>query len=137
MRRGSTPTEMDPVTFLLAALLSTSSVVVTEDDLTLPDGCRPAQVTQVLNGHFGTRAVHLDEVIVGYANGLGQIEFAATVAGRRAHGKGAIDCEARSIVAFGFGPETGRLTPLCRPRPPHRTHATPACVRHRTGAPTP
>jgi hypothetical protein len=119
---------MDPVALLLATLLA-SPVAVTEDDVTLPDGCRPAQVTQVLNDHFGTHAVHVDEVIVGYSNGLGQIEFAATVAGRRAHGKGAVDCPTRSIVAFGFGPQPGRVAPLCRPRPPRRTHATLACVR--------
>jgi hypothetical protein len=122
---------MDPIALLLTALLA-SPVVVTEDDPTLPDGCRPAQVAQVLNGHFGTPAVQLDEVIVGYANGLGQIEFAATVAGRRVHGKGAIDCAARSVVAFGFGPESERHAPLCRPRPERRTHATVACVRHWT-----
>jgi hypothetical protein len=123
---------MDPVALLLTALLAASPVAVTEDDLTLPDGCRPAQATQVLNGHFGTPAVRLDEVIVGYANGLGQIEFAATVAGGRVHGKGAIDCAARSIVALGFGREAERHAPLCRPSPERRTHATLACVRHWT-----
>lgn len=122
---------MDPIALLLATLLASVPVVVTEDDTMLPDGCRPAQAAQVLTTHLGTTGVHLDEVIVGYANGLGQIEFAATVGGRRAHGKGAIDCPARSVVAFGLGPESEPVSPLCG-RPPRRTHATVACVRHWT-----
>jgi hypothetical protein len=118
-----------PAAVLLVTLLATAPVVVTDDDTTLPDGCRPAQVAETLHARFGTPAVHVDEVIVGHANGLGQIEFSATVAGRRAHGKGALDCPARSIVAFGMGPEPGRIGPLCPP-PPRRTRATIACARH-------
>jgi hypothetical protein len=120
---------VDPLTLLLTVVLTTTPVVVTEDDTTLPDGCRPAQVAQTLQARFGTPAVHVDEVIVGHANGLGQIEFSATVAGQRAHGKGAVDCPSRSIVAFGMGPEPGPIGALCPP-PPRRTHATVACVRH-------
>jgi hypothetical protein len=119
---------VDPLTLLLATLLATTPVIVTDDDTTLPDGCPPAQVAQTLQARFGTPAVHVDEVIVGHANGLGQIEFSVTVAGRRAHGKGALDCPARSIVAFGMGPEPGRIGRLC-PLPPRRTRATVACVR--------
>ena len=117
---------MDPVTFLLTALL-TGAPVVTEDDLTLPDGCRPAQAAQTVQAFVGP-AVHFDEVIVGYANSVGQLEFSATINGRRAHGKGAMDCAARSVVAFGIGPEDDH--PTARLCPPARTHATVACVRH-------
>ena len=94
--------------------------------LTLPQGCRPAQALQA---HLGTDRVHFDEVIVGYANSLGQLEFSATVNGRRAHGKGALDCPTPRIVAFGLGTETGTVAKLCPP-PPRRTHAIVACVRH-------
>ena len=116
---------MDPFALLLSALLA-GPVVVTGDDPGLPDGCRPAQAVQALRAHVGP-AIRFDEVIVGYANGLGQIEMSATVAGLRAHGKGAIDCHTRSVVAFGIGPEPEPVARLC---PQARTHATVACVRH-------
>ena len=118
---------MDPLTLLLTALLA-GPVVVTEDDATLPDGCRPAQVAQRLHAQVGN-AVRLDEVIVGYGNGLGQVELDGRAAGSRVHGKGALDCASGAIVAFGFGPVEGRIAPLCPP-PPRRTHAIVACVRH-------
>ena len=119
---------MDPLTLLVTALLATTPVV-TDDDTTLPQGCRPAQAAQALQAHLATSKVHVDELIVGHGNGLGQIEFAATVQGRRAHGKGALDCATRRVVALGLGPETERLATLC-PAPPRPTHATVACVRH-------
>jgi hypothetical protein len=118
---------VDPITLLLTALLA-GPVVVTEDDPTLPQGCHPAQVAQRL--HAQVNAVHLNEMIVGYGNGLGQVELDGRAAGSRVHGKGALDCATGAIVAIGFGPEEGRIARLCPPPPKPRTHATVACVRH-------
>jgi hypothetical protein len=117
---------VDPLSLVVAALLATTPVTVTEDDLTLPAGCRPSQAVRALQHHVGP-AVHFDEVIVGYANGLGQLEFSASAAGTLAHGKGAMDCATGQIVAFGLGYGSERDARLC---PPARTHATVACVRH-------
>jgi hypothetical protein len=94
---------------------------VTEDDPSLPAGCRPAEVARVVMA----RDPRLTEVIVGYANGLGQIEFRL---GRGVVGKGAVDCEERRIVAWGAGASDEQLAPLCRPAA--ATGAVLACVRH-------
>jgi hypothetical protein len=58
-------------------------------------------------------------VIVGFANGLGQIEFRAS---DRLVGKGAIACETRKVVAIGLGAEHERMAPLCA--------GGRACARH-------
>jgi len=104
----------------------------------LPSGCRPAEVASLLDelfdalnrGHRAAaaallvdremlamlerpaarRPLRLQSVIVGFANGLGQIEFRA--AGRLG-GKGAVDCETRRLVAIGLGAEHERMAPLC------------------------
>jgi hypothetical protein len=111
---------------------------VADDDPTLPRGCRPAEVARLLHMLFdalnrgddraaaalvldremldvvergaGGRRLTLRAVIVGYANGLGQIEFSAA---GRLHGKGAVQCESRRLVAVGLGFERARLAPLC------------------------
>jgi hypothetical protein len=73
---------------LIAGLIAAApgpAVVVTDHDASLPNGCRPAQVARVLLA----RDARLTEVIVGYANGLGQLEFRL---GGNLVGKGAIDC---------------------------------------------
>jgi hypothetical protein len=99
------------------------AVVVTEHDPSLPPGCRPAEVAQMLLA----RHPDLTEVIVGYAHGLGQIEFRF---GRNGIGKGAVDCERRRFVALGAGPaDPPRLPPVCE-RPGHAAGAVLACVRH-------
>jgi hypothetical protein len=108
--------------FAAAALPAPAGVVVTEDDPSLPPGCRPADVARLARA----RDPRLTEVIVGYANGLGQIEF--RLGGRR-RGKGVVDCEERRIVAWGAGPSSGEpVVPLCRPA--GGTAAVRACVRH-------
>ncbi len=127
-------------------------VIVTEDDRSLPPGCRPAEVARLLGDLFdalnrgdeeaaaalvvdqemlvllkrpaGDRPLRLRAVIVGFANGLGHIEFRAE--GQRL-GKGAVDCETRRVVAIGLGAEHERMAPLCG-RPPKG--AALACVRH-------
>ena len=140
--RDRSPTRVEPGT----------RVVVTEDDRSLPTGCRPAEVAGLLDELFDAitradeeaaaalvvdremlallkrpeadRPLRLRAVIVGFANGLGQIEFRAT--GRRI-GKGAVDCETRRFVAIGLGAEHERMAPLCgRPR----GDAALACVRN-------
>jgi hypothetical protein len=106
---------------------------------TLPSGCRPPQVAGLLTELFDAlnrrdrqtagalvidpailtrlrraatgRPLRLQAVIVGYGNGLGQIEFRAA---GRLEGKGAVDCEARRLVAVGLGREQTRMAPLCR-----------------------
>jgi hypothetical protein len=116
---------VDPLTVLLTALLATQPVVVHDGDAN-PHGCHPEQAVHALRHHLGP-AVRFDEVIVGYANGLGQLEFSATVAGVEAHGKGAMQCDTQAIVAFGLGPAGGlRVARLC---PPARAHAMVACAR--------
>ena len=133
---------------------SPSGVAVTEDDPSLPRGCRPAEVAGLLRGLFdalnrGDRSaaaalvidpemlaqlersaaghpLRLRAVIVGLGNGLGQIEFRA--AGRLI-GKGAVDCGTRKIVAIGLGRERIRMAPLCD-RAPRAAGASVACVRH-------
>ena len=134
---------------------SASGIVVTEDDRSLPRGCRPAEVAGLLRGLFdalnrGDRAaaaaarvidpemlaqlersadghpLRLRAVIVGLGNGLGQIEFRA--AGRLI-GKGAVDCQTRKLVAIGLGRERIRMAPLCD-RAPGAAGASVACVRH-------
>jgi hypothetical protein len=71
--------------------------------------------------------LQLRAVIVGYAHGLGQIEFRA--APGRLIGKGAVQCEERRFAAVGLGAEHPgiRMAPLCG-RPPGQ--AVLACVRH-------
>jgi hypothetical protein len=131
-----------------------SGVVVTEDDRSLPRGCRPAEVAALLGELFDAlnrgdrsaaaarvidpemlvhverpaagRPLQLRAVIVGLGNGLGQIEFRA---GGRLVGKGAVDCETRKLVAIGLGRERTRMAPLCD-RAPGAAGATVACVRH-------
>jgi hypothetical protein len=129
-------------------------VVVSEDDPSLPRGCRPAEIAGLLGelfdalnrGHVDAaralvidpqmlpllerpaagRPLRLRAVIVGLGNGLGQIEFRA--AGGLV-GKGAVDCEARRFVAVGLGVERARMAPLCGRRA--RGQGAPlACVRH-------
>jgi hypothetical protein len=103
-------------------------VAAIEDDTSLPPGCRPVEVAQLLDGLFDAlnrrdddaaaalvadrellallerpaagRPLRLVAVIVDFANGLGQIEFRAA---DRLVGKGAIDCETRKVVATGLG----------------------------------
>ena len=106
---------------LFAAVPAPAGVLVTEDDPSLPRGCRPAEVARVVMA----RDARLTEVIVGYANGLGQIEVRL---GRGVVGKGAVDCEERRIVAFGTGATHVQLAPLCHPAA--ATGAVLACVRH-------
>ena len=109
---------------LLAGLLAAvpaPGVLVTEDDPSLPSGCRPAEVARVVMA----REPRLTEVIVGYANGLGQIEIRL---GPGVSGKGAVDCEEGRIVVLGAGATHEQLAPLCRP--PAATAAVLACVRH-------
>jgi hypothetical protein len=116
-------------------------------DRSLPSGCRPAEVARLLDELFDAlnrrdhevaaalvidremltllerpaagRSLRLVAVIVGFGNGLGQIEFRAA---RRLVGKGAIDCETRRFVAIGLGAEHERMAPLCDGRR--------ACARH-------
>jgi hypothetical protein len=138
----------------LRAADSASGIVVTEDDRSLPRGCRPAEVAGLLRGLFdalnsGDRAaaasrvidtemlaqlersadgrpLRLRAVIVGLGNGLGQIEFRA--AGRLI-GKGAVDCQTRKLVAIGLGRERTRMAPLCD-RVTVDAGASVGCVRH-------
>jgi len=108
---------------LFAAAPTPAGVLVTEDDRSLPPGCRPAEVARVVMA----RDPRLTEVIVGYANGLGQIEFRM---GARIVGKGAVDCEERRLVAWGAGAShEQQVPPLCE-RPAGATAAVLACVRH-------
>ena len=116
-------------------------------DGSLQSGCRPAEVARLLDELFDAlnrgdhevaaalvidremltllerpaagRSLRLVAVIVGFGNGLGQIEFRAA---RRLVGKGAIDCETRRLVAIGLGAEHERMAPLCDGRR--------ACARH-------
>jgi hypothetical protein len=129
-------------------------IVVTEDDRSLPSGCRPAEVARLLDELFdalnrgdehavaalvvdremlallarpaASRPLRLRAVIVGYANGLGQIEYRAA---DRLLGKGAVDCETRRVVAIGLGAEHERMAPLCGGRRPPDGTAL-ACARH-------
>jgi hypothetical protein len=94
-------------------------VVVNDRGSRLPSGCRPAEVARLLN------ELRLRAVIVGYANGLGQIEFRAA---GRLHGKGAVDCETGRLVAVGLGLERERMAPLCG-RPHRPVAAALACAR--------
>lgn len=91
--------------------------------------------------HRRHERLQLREVIVGYANALGQIEYKLT---RRAddlrrrgittsgvEGKGAVDCERRRVVVWSMGmvsrdTETGRLCP--RPATAEKQAAV-ACSR--------
>lgn len=128
-------------------------IVVTEDDPSLPRGCGPAEVAARLEELFevahrgdweAVRAMLVDPgmvesveasakpsrlrlraVIVGYANGLGQIEL--EVVGRR-YGKGALQCETGKFAAIGVGadPHPG-FAPVCGGEP---RGAVLACVRH-------
>jgi hypothetical protein len=119
----------------------------TEAQRSLPGGCRPAEVARLLDQLFDAlnrndrraaaalvidremlarlaqpaagRPLRLRAVIVGFANGLGQIEFRAV---GRLVGKGALDCETRRFVAIGLGAEHERMAPLCGGRL--------ACARH-------
>jgi hypothetical protein len=128
-------------------------VAVTERGSRLPPGCRPAEVAGLLGELFdalnradrqraralvldpemlglierpaGGHPLRLRAVIVGYANGLGQIEFRAA---GRLHGKGAVDCETRRLVAVGLGLEREHMAPLCGPSQ-HPARATLACAR--------
>jgi hypothetical protein len=129
-------------------------VVVTEDDRSLPRGCRPAEIAGLLGDLFDAlnrgdvdaagalvidrqmlpllerpaagRPLRLQAVIVGLGNGLGQIEFRA--AGGLI-GKGAVDCATRRLVAVGLGVKHVRMAPLCGPRSRGKGAAL-ACVRH-------
>jgi hypothetical protein len=97
---------------------ATGPVTVTREDAVLPAGCRPAEVATLVARRLEAhpRRLHLVEVAVGYANGLGQVELkAADPGGARAEGKGAVDCEARRIVAFGVGviPSDQTTAPVC------------------------
>ncbi len=113
----------------------------------LPSGCRPAEVARLLDELFDAlnrhdeeaaaallidremlarlgrppagRPLRLQGVIVGFANGLGQIEFRGA---GRLQGKGAVDCETRRFVAIGLGAVHERMAPLCGGRL--------ACARH-------
>jgi hypothetical protein len=105
---------------LFAAAPAPPGVLVTEDDPSLPRGCRPAEVARVVMA----REPRLTEVIVGYANGLGRIEIRL---GPGVIGKGALDCEDGRIVALGAGATHERLAPLCPPAA--ATGAVLACVR--------
>jgi hypothetical protein len=111
---------------LIAGLIAAApgpAVVVTDHDASLPSGCRPAEVARVLIA----RDPRLTEVIVGYANGLGQLEF--RLEGNLV-GKGAIDCEERRIVAWGAGASDERRVPRLCSRPAYASEAVLACVRH-------
>jgi hypothetical protein len=72
------------------------------------------------------RPLRLRQVAVGYANGLGQIEFRSAGG---VVGKGAVDCEARKLVAGGAGAShERRLAPLCA-RTTRNISGVAACVR--------
>jgi hypothetical protein len=87
--------------------------------------------------HFARRHRHgerlrLREVVVGYANSKGQIEFrldrrADDITTTRAAGKGAIDCDRGRIIVWSVGVAPGGR--IC-PRPARRTGEPVACVRH-------
>jgi hypothetical protein len=106
---------------MFAVVSAPSAIVVTEDDAALPQGCRPAQIARIVKA----RDPRLTQVIVGYANGLGQIEFRL---GPRIIGKGAVDCREGRIVAWGAGPSPEAFASVCRA--PAATTAVLACVRH-------
>jgi hypothetical protein len=127
-----------------AAPIRPTRAVVVPDDLSLPAGCRPGSVAESVQAYVaaryrGAQRVWLREIAVGYANGLGQLEFklarraAGGPSGSSApdvEGKGAYDCRRRMIVELGWGvvgPHSG-TSPLCgRPAP----HGRPlACARH-------
>ena len=128
-------------------------IVVTEDDPSLPRGCRPAEVAARLQELFelahrgdweAVRAMLVDPgmvesveasakpsrlrlraVIVGYANGLGQIEL--EVVGRR-YGKGAVRCGTGKFAAIGVSADAHPgFAPVCGGEP---RGAVLACVRH-------
>ena len=100
-----------------------------------------------LAAYFARRHEHRErmrllELAVGFANGLGQIEFRVDrraddlrrlgVAGTVAHGKGAVNCSTRQVVVWSMGMPTGRRVPdfvVC-PRPrAARDAAVVACAR--------
>ena len=87
--------------------------------LVLPADGDPVLVVPLLERPAAGRPLRLVAVIVGFANGLGQIEFRGS---DRLVGKGAIDCETRKVVAIGLGAEHERMAPLCAGRR--------ACARH-------
>jgi hypothetical protein len=93
--------------------------------------------------HDRGERVRLLDLAVGFANGLGQIEFRLDrraddlrrlgVAGTIAIGKGAVNCDSGSIVVWSMGMPTGRdrhadLSPCPRPPKP-RGAVTVACAR--------
>jgi hypothetical protein len=99
-----------------------------------------------LAAYFARRHAHgermrLLELGVGFANGLGQIEFRVDrraddlrrlgVVGTLAHGKGAVDCSTRQVVVWSMGMATRRVPDfvIC-PRPrAARDAAVVACAR--------
>jgi hypothetical protein len=138
---GGTPAAPRPQPTAVATVVpggALASVVVTEDDLSLPAGCRPGSVAKIVIDalELQNRRLHhgfrLRELIVGYANGLGQIEYKLTPP---SEGKGAVDCNRRELVVWtGDRPpvlSTEEVTaPLC-PQPARLPEeAVVACVRH-------
>jgi hypothetical protein len=99
-----------------------------------------------LAGYFARRHEHgermrLLELAVGFANGLGQIEFRVErraddlrrlgVVGRVAHGKGAVNCSTRQVVVWSMGMATRRQPDfvVCPRRRAAREDAVVACAR--------
>jgi hypothetical protein len=100
-----------------------------------------------LSAYFARRHEHgermrLLELAVGFANGLGHIEFRVDrraddlrrlgVVGTVAHGKGAVNCTTREVVVWSMGMPTDRRVPdfvICGPRRASRDAAVVACAR--------
>jgi hypothetical protein len=91
--------------------------------------------------HDHGERMRLLELAVGFANGLGHIEFRVDrraddlrrlgVVGTIAHGKGAVDCSTRQVVVWSMGMPTRRVPDflVCRRRAAARHARTVACAR--------
>jgi hypothetical protein len=104
----------------------------------------PEVTAGCIRRHARGEWLRLLELTVGFANGLGQIEFRVDrraddlrrlgITGTIAHGKGAVDCATGKIVVWSMGMAAGRRDPhahfvLCpRPRTPGRAVAV-VCAR--------
>jgi hypothetical protein len=91
--------------------------------------------------HEHGERMRLLELAVGFANGLGHIEFQVDrraddlrrlgVVGTVAHGKGAVDCSTRQVVVWSMGMPTRRepYFVVCRRPAAARDAPTVACAR--------
>jgi hypothetical protein len=99
-----------------------------------------------LSRYFARRHEHgermrLLELAVGFANGLGQIEFRVDrraddlrrlgVVGTTAHGKGAVKCSSRQVVVWSMGMPTRRVPEfvICSRSRTAREAAVVTCAR--------